>query len=196
MNTIVKSIQWIGKHLLAIIIASILYLISFHIDILDVTTIYFYNGVFRLFLVILIVAVAEILFHKRINFDYKDICLSLCALILINGMWLSVCVVSLDRSLSVFLLCYMELYEDGMSETQIDDTFQEVFVEKYGMLERRFDEQLKTGNIACESSGGEIVYKLTDRGEWMVSVFKAVGKAYNVDERFTQPEVLEELSYE
>lgn len=52
----------------------------------------------------------------------------------------------------------------------IEEVFQEIFVEKYGMLKRRFDEQIKTGNIICE----EVKYEMTDRSRGFVKIFKTM----------------------
>jgi hypothetical protein len=102
----------------------------------------------------------------------------------INMVWLSTVVVSLDRSLSVFVLSYLAQEDRNYNEAELADVFQKVFVEKYEMLDRRFWEQLESGNIEQEPDG----YKLTGRGEGLVNIFKAVGKIYKVDDRFINPE--------
>lgn len=180
-----KICRWIGKHLAAVFLASIVYMLTFHVTWLDVTGIYFYDGILRLLLITAAALFVEVALRKKLSFGYKDICMSVCIFLLANMVWLSLCVVSLDRSLSVFLLCYMNENKESISRQEIEEIFQDVFVEKYGMLERRFDEQIKTGDI--EYVEGK--YKLTDRGELMVLIFKTVGKLYSVDERFIEPEI-------
>ncbi|OYP48013.1 hypothetical protein CG709_03170 [Lachnotalea glycerini] len=98
-------------------------------------------------------------------------------------VWLSTIVVSLDRSLSVFVLSYLAEENRSYSEEELNEVFQTIFIEKYEMLDRRFWEQLESGNIEEEGGG----YKLTDRGEGLVDIFKAVGKIYKVDDRFINP---------
>lgn len=173
----------IFKYIAVIVFGSVLYLLSFHVPFLNFTGIYFYDGILRLILVCTAICVAIALARKKIRFDWKDVCLCISTLLLLNMLWLSLCIVSLDRSLSVFLLCYMDKYTEGMDREQIDEAFQDVFVEKYGMLERRFDEQIKSGNVIYENGK----YKLTKRGELFVWIFKTIGKAYHVDERFIDP---------
>ena len=181
-----RILKTLLKYIALIVVGSVLYMLSFHIHFLDLTGIYFYDGILRLILVSVIMCVVVCLLRKKIVFDWKDICLSVSTLLLLNMLWLSLCIVSLDRSLSVFLLCYMDEYEDGMDREQIDEVFQDVFVEKYGMIERRFDEQIKSGNIVFD---GEM-YKLTQRGSMFVMIFKTVGKAYGVDDKFIQPNLI------
>ncbi|MBE5881048.1 MAG: hypothetical protein E7289_01870 [Lachnospiraceae bacterium] len=182
-------IKWCGKHILVVILGSIVYMLSFHLDFLNLTGIYFYDGIVRLLVTLIVVGLLEFLLRKRLCFDYKDIVLSICLFCLLNMLWLSLCVVSLDRSLSVFVLCYMDEIENvtgnGMTEEELQDVFDKVFVDEYGMLERRYEEQLASGNIVKSGEG----YILTDRGEFITSVFRIVGKMYNVDERFIYPDV-------
>ena len=163
---------------------------SFHLDILNVTGIYFYDGIVRLVIIMVMMLLCECFIYKKISMDYKDVALSVCVFALLNMLWLSLCVVSLDRSLSVFLLTYMQasqsVTQEGMTEEEINEVFEDVFVNQYGMLERRFDEQIASGNIVYNEDGN---YEITKRGEFVVSVFKTVGKLYNVDERFIEPKV-------
>ena len=186
-------VSWILKHLLMFIIGSVLYIFSFHIPLLDVTGIYFYDGIIRLFCVLILVIIIELV-NKKILFqnDYKDVLLSLAVFGLVNLLWLSLCVVSLDRSVSVFLLCYMDEFEkEGgkyISEETIEECFERVFIEQYEMLGRRYDEQKVSGNIACDEQGN---FYLTDNGKRMVKIFRVVGELYNTDKRFIYPEYIE-----
>lgn len=173
----------IFKYITVIILGSVVYLLSFHVDLFNLTGIYFYDGIIRLIFVCAIIYVAIALARKKIHFGWKDISLCISILLLFNMLWLSLCIVSLDRSLSVFLLCYLNEFDEGLNREQIDEAFQDIFVEKYGMLERRFDEQIVSGNVV-EKNG---TYKLTNRGKLFVYVFKTMGEAYCVDERFIDP---------
>lgn len=179
----INVIKWVGKQLGIIFIASILYIVFCHIPFLAFTGIFFYDSILRVLIVAIILGAVEVIIRKQLKLDSKDIFISLSIFMLVNLLWLLVCIISLDRSLSVFILCYMDEYQNDMSEDDIEEVFQEVFVEKYGMLERRFHEQIKTGNITCE----EGKYRLTDRGRGFVKIFRKMSHIYNVDKRFTEP---------
>lgn len=179
----INVIKWIGKHMGTIFTASILYIVFCHIPFFTFTGIFFYDSILRVLIVAIILGAIEVIIRKRLKFDNKDIFISVSIFMLVNLLWLLVCIISLDRSLSVFILCYMDEYQNDMSEDDIEEVFQEIFVEKYGMLERRFDEQIKTGNIICENGK----YELTDRGRGFVKIFKTMSHIYNVDKRFTEP---------
>lgn len=182
-------LKWVLNHVFIFIIASFLYMLLFQIDFLNFTGIYFYDGIIRLVILAICLLVSLFLIKKKIIFDYKDIILSLCVVILTNMLWLSLCVVSLDRSLSVFLLCYIDEYgveyNTGMTNEQIDVIMEDVFVQKYEMVDRRFDEQITSGNIDKIDEH----YLLTNRGKWFVKVFRFVGDLYNVDKRFIYPNI-------
>lgn len=176
-------IQWIVKQVGIISIASVMYIVFCHIPFLALTRIFFYDSILRVLIVAIILGALEVIIRKRLKLDSKDIFISLSIFILVNLLWLLVCIISLDRSLSVFILSYMDEYQNDMSEDDIEKVFQEIFVEKYGMLERRFYEQIKTGNITCEDGK----YGLTDRGRKFVKIFRIMSHIYNVDTRFTEP---------
>lgn len=179
----INAIKWIGKQTGIIFIASILYIVFCHIPFFTFTQIFFYDSILRVLIVAIILGIVEVILRKRLKLDSKDIFISLSVFMLVNLLWLLVCIISLDRSLSVFILCYMDEYQNDMSEEDIEKVFQEIFVEKYGMLERRFHEQIKTGNISCEDGK----YELTDRGRGFVKIFRIMSHIYNIDKRFTEP---------
>lgn len=183
ISSIRKIGKWFGKHICIVAAASIVYLLSFHFKYLNVTGIYFYDGIFRLLLSTAAWAILEVALKNLLRFDYKDMCLSICTFFLVNMLWLSLCIVSLDRSLSVFLLCTIEKYGEGISRETMDAVLEDVFIEKYEMLDRRFEEQRKSGNIRYHDGS----YQLTNQGECLVAIFKTVGKLYAVDERFINP---------
>lgn len=170
----------------AFILGWLLYILVIQSGVFDFIKVYFYKTIIILIVTGIILLIAELVLKKFWNnaiFDYKDVIISFVLFMSINMVWLSTIVVSLDRSLSVFVLSYLEQEDRSYSEEELNEVFQDVFIEKYGMLDRRFWEQLESGNIEQEDSG----YKLTNRGEELVKIFKAVGKIYKVDDRFINP---------
>lgn len=181
-----KILEFLLFHITAFILAWLLYIAILQLGIFDFIEIYFYKTIVILMITGVILLVVELLlkhFWKRATFDYKDVILSFVVFLSINMVWLSTVVVSLDRSLSVFVLSYLAKEDRSYSEQELDEVFQTIFIEKYGMLDRRFWEQLESGNIAEDENG----YQLTKRGESLVDVFKIVGQIYKVDDRFIDP---------
>lgn len=186
-NDVKAIFNFIGFQAVTFIVSWIIYLILINSKIFNFIDIYFYKSIVVLIVTCIVMLIVEI-FIKYIRkdiCDYKDIILSITIIMCINMVCLSSAVVSLDRSLSVFMLSYMAKEDRTYTEQEIERIFQETFVEKYGMLDRRFWEQLESGNIEKVPGGG---YELTDRGVWFTKVFKIVGKLYNVDDRFINPQ--------
>lgn len=180
-------IDFLVFQILAFVLGWLLYIAIIQIGIFNFVEVYFYKTILILIITGIALLIVELLlkyFWKKATFDYKDVIISFVLFMSVNMVWLSTVVVSLDRSLSVFVLSYLEQEDRSYSETELDEVFQNVFIEKYEMLDRRFWEQLESGNIEEDENG----YKLTNRGEGLVKIFKVVGKIYNVDERFINPE--------
>jgi hypothetical protein len=181
-----KTLEFLLFQIVAFILGWLLYVAVIQIGIFDFIDVYFYKTIVILMVTGMVVLIAELLlkyFWKKSIFDYKDVILSFALFMSINMVWLSTVVVSLDRSLSVFVLSYLAKEDRSYSEEELKEVFQRVFIENYGMLDRRFWEQLESGNIEETGNG----YQLTGRGEGLVEIFKAVGKVYKVDDRFIDP---------
>ncbi|MGN0132202.1 MAG: hypothetical protein ACI4AA_07175 [Lachnospiraceae bacterium] len=185
MKKLKEIMLWGFKQMIIILAASIVYMLTFHLSILNITGIYFYDGILRLLLVLILMIVAFILLRKHIFHDYKDICFSIVSFALVNMLWFSLCVVSMDRSLSVYILCCLEQTEASVDEDEFKVYCKDVFTEQYGMIERRYNEQIASHNIVIDKNG-EIL--ITDSGKLMVHIFKFISFLYQTDDRFTYPE--------
>jgi hypothetical protein len=182
-----KVLNFLVFQAVAFLVAWLFYIAVLQIGLFDFIEVYFYKTLIILFITGVLLLIVEILlkvYWKGAIYGYKDVMISFILFMSINMVWLSTIVVSLDRSLSVFVLSYLAQEDRSYTEEELDDVFQNIFIEKYGMLDRRFWEQLESGNIEQSSEG----YRLTSRGEGLVDIFKAVGKVYKVDERFIDPQ--------
>jgi hypothetical protein len=94
--------------------------------------------------------------------------------------------VNIDRSISVFLLAWMDDHHD-MPQTKEDlrRAFERIYVGAYNALDRRIDEQLASGDIVPSGNG----YVLTNQGTHFVSVVRGVGHVFATDQRFLHPTV-------
>jgi len=87
--------------------------------------------------------------------------------------------VTADRSMSVFLLGYMNVHaSQTIPGDELSRAFLETYIQENGALEKRFNEQIATGTIVREGDG----YKITSRGillmrlyAWIADIFR-VGK--------------------
>ena len=95
--------------------------------------------------------------------------------------------VNLDRSISVFLLAWMEDHH-GTLQTKADlqDAFERIYIDLDGALDRRIAEQLASGNIVRRGNG----YVLTQQGSQFVSIARSVGLLFSTDQRFLHPDII------
>lgn len=183
--SIIKQIkQFLLFHVAASTCGFILFLCLFHIRFFDFIEIYFYKGILLLFLSAIICGLLEVVLKIKLRtkkFDYRDIMSSIVIIICVNMVWLSTVIVNVDRSFSVWMLSYLDKYPSGYE--MLEEAFHKQFIEDYGMLDRRLEEQSLSNNIYFEDGS----YKLTKQGEIMVDILKSVGKLYRTNRQYYDP---------
>jgi hypothetical protein len=99
------------------------------------------------------------------------------------GLNLSVLViapVTFDRSLSVFILGYMAAHHDETFRTgEIEAAMRDIYVGELRQIERRMQEQLRSGNV-IQSNG---TYTISPQGLAFVTWARRIGWLFDVDPR-------------
>jgi len=166
----------------------LLFILGFKVGLFSSDPIIFYRGLKILLLTSFIqwlslTLVINYLFKRKISvanaFASTMAGLALCATFLI------VVPVSLDRSVSVFLLGYMNNIGRPVSEKELETILISKYVQEYGSIDRRMGEQIASGNIV-ETDNGK--YRLTTRGENFIFISKKIAKYFSVDEKFLDPQ--------
>jgi len=104
----------------------------------------------------------------------------------LNMTFLIVVPVTLDRSVSVFLLGVMnERPTEIFSPERLETVFDTVYVRKYGAMDRRMKEQLRSGNVASEGDG----YRITPAGQAFMRFSSGVATLFHLNRRYIAPEV-------
>jgi hypothetical protein len=92
--------------------------------------------------------------------------------------------VNIDRSISVFLLAWMDERQTTPStKADLEHAFQDIYVDQYGAIDRRIAEQLASGNIEPTQNG----FQLTSRGRAVVATTRFLGDLFSTDQRFLHP---------
>lgn len=175
-------------HMIACFCGFVLYFCLFQIPVFDFIEIYFYKGIFLVVVSGVLCGVIESAIKvgtHTMRFDCKDIMSSIVIIMCVNMVWLSVAIVNVDRSFSVWMLSYLNKNPSGYE--MLDEAFHEQFIEDYGMLDRRLEEQLESNNIYIDNGS----YKLTKQGEKIAAIFRMVGKLYKTSEQYYNPPELE-----
>ncbi len=147
-------------------------------------TILFYRG-FLLCLIaaVLVTLVASLLWRRRWMEQMPLIIAAATLSFSINLSFLIVIPVTIDRSISVFLLAGIET-ENKQGRAVTPEKLESLFVDRYVVdmqqIDRRIDEQSRSGNIVVKR--GEIY--LTRRGQDFVGFARLIAKIWGTDPQF------------
>ncbi len=110
----------------------------------------------------------------------------------LNLSFLIVAPVTVDRSVSVFILGYMATEPDkAMSVADLRNVFERRYLGDWRQIERRMEEQTVSGNVMPSASG----FVLTPRGKSFLATSKLVAWMFDTDPRFvTQTKLPDRVS--
>jgi hypothetical protein len=104
----------------------------------------------------------------------------------LNLSFLVIAPVTVDRSVSVFILGYMDAAPDRvMSVDNIRDAFSDRYLGAFKQIERRMVEQTVSGNVVAQDGG----FVLTDRGRGFIRTAKFIAWMFDADPRFVAQRV-------
>ena len=172
----------------------VLYVISFLIIVLLIRLpllkgihVLMYRGIVMIVIAGILASVLLILYRKIQKITWlsaKDVILVFILTCSINMVFFTLIPVTVERSVSVFMLSYMDNYSDHYTQDQIAEIFVDKYVYEYGAFEKRFDEQLTTGSIEQNPDG---TYSITDKGRFIVKMFRLISDVFDTDKRLVQP---------
>lgn len=181
--------------LFTLITYAVLYVISFlllilfiRLPILKGMHVLMYRGIVMIILAGILASVLLVVFKKWRKITWlsaKDVVLVFILTCSINMVFFTLIPVTVERSVSVFMLSYMDTYSDRTyTEDQVAEIFVDKYVNEYGAFEKRFDEQLTTGTIVQNADG---TYSITDKGRFIVKMFRAISDVFETDKRLVEP---------
>jgi hypothetical protein len=92
--------------------------------------------------------------------------------------------VTIDRSISVFMLTQMAAQPDrAFTPSELRGLFVDVYVEQYGQIERRLDEQAVSRNVSRTATG----FRITPQGIAFVRFARVLSILFQTDRRFVTP---------
>ncbi len=153
-----------GLYIVLYFVSAVLFIALFHTPLFRNIDVLMYRG--TVFVVLSAVAAALLLLAvRRISgWDFismHDVVLLLCGCCCVNMVFFTLVPVTVERSVSVFMLSYMDENEGkAFTEDEIKEIFTEKYVNDFGAFEKRFHEQLVTGTITLNEDGA---YGITER---------------------------------
>jgi len=174
------------QHCIFFIIATTMFIVLFYTPLFE-RSVLFYRGIQLLALDSFIATIFLIYLRKRFifnRFTIKDGILALVIFVSFNLNFFILVPVSADRSLTVFLLGYMKNHPNEIiTQEKMTDRFFNVYFGDHQALNKRFDEQLVSGNI--KQDGEE--YKLTLQGKEVIQFYTSVSDFFKIDKKNISP---------
>ncbi|SCW49063.1 protein of unknown function [Ruminococcaceae bacterium YRB3002] len=176
----------IGLYALIYIVYSALFVGLFHTGFLGGMEVLMYRGIVFIIITGILSAVTMAVVRRFWSFiSIRDIIMMFVIFCCVNMVLFTLIPVTVERSVSVFMLSYMDENSDqSFTEEDVQEIFTSKYVVDYGAFEKRFDEQIATGTLVDNGDG---TYSITDSGRRIVSMFRMVADWFNTDKRLVYP---------
>ena len=176
----------IGVYALIYIVCTALFIALFHTSFLASMDVLMYRGATFIIITGIVSAVIMGVIRKFWGFvTIRDIIMMFVIFCCVNMVFLTLIPVTVERSVSVFMLSYMEENSDQtFTEESVGEVFTTKYVEDYGAFEKRFHEQVETGTIVENPDG---TYSITDSGRFVVKMFRTIAEWFGTDQRLVYP---------
>lgn len=177
-------------YFIIIFICTLLFVIMFHISFLNKLDVFFYRGC--IFLIICsgvafaLSRLAERVF-PMLRLDTKDALVISLLFFGITLAWFVLAPTTVERSVSVFMLSYMEENEDngGITAEEFGDIFYDKYIESFEAFDKRFHEQVISGNMKQSPDGNG--YVITSQGRFVVEMFRLSARLFNTEQWLVYP---------
>ena len=88
--------------------------------------------------------------------------------------------VTVDRSVSVFMLSQFDAADHALTEAEARDAFRRIYVDDWAQIDRRLKEQELSGNLEHDGPG----WRLTAQGRAFMGTARMMSSLFKGDPRF------------
>lgn len=175
----------LGVYLAIYVICSVVFVGLFHTPILKGMEVLMYRGIAFIVTAGVLAMIVMFLCTKKWKelFDIKDVILMFLGFCSVNMVLFTLIPVTVERSVSVFTLSYMEENPQAYTVEEMEEVFNEKYVQEFEAFDKRFKEQIVSGNVEETEDG----YVLNERGKFTVKFFRTVAAMFDTDERLIYP---------
>lgn len=179
-------IALIGIYAIIYLVCSAMFIGLFHTEILKNMEVLMYRGIAFIIITGIVAAIVMGIVRKFWGFiTVRDIIMMFVIFCCINTTLFVLVPVTVERSVSVFMLSYMEENSDQtFTQDSVGEVFTSKYVNDYGAFEKRFNEQVETGTIKQNPDGS---YSITESGKFVVKAFRTVADWFGTDKRLVYP---------
>ena len=175
----------VGIYAAIYLVCSAIFVGLFHTPVLKGLEVLMYRGIIFILISGALSAVIMFFCKKKWQdlFDSKDFLLMFLGFCCVNMVLFTLIPVTVERSVSVFTLSYMEENPKAYTIEEMEEIFNEKYVQEFNAFDKRFKEQIVSGNVEETENG----YVINDRGKATVKFFRIIGAMFNTDERLVYP---------
>lgn len=189
MRETTKFILTLVTYGIIVALTSVVFVILFHTPLFRNINVFFYRGVILL-LISSFIAVGFMLAAKKIfqqmQFDAKDCIVIFCLFFGITLGWFVLIPVTVERSISVYMLSYMDQNDTtGITSNDFADIFYDNYITNYGAFDKRFAEQITSANIEESEDGNG--YIITENGRFIVKLFRLCAEMFDTEKWLVYP---------
>ena len=179
-------IKLILIYIVIYLVCSAIFVGLFHTTLLKNMNVLMYRGIAFIILTGIVAAIVMGVIRKFWKFvTVRDIIMMFVIFCCVNTVLFTLVPVTVERSVSVFMLSYMDENSDKtFTQDSVGEIFTSKYVNDYGAFEKRFNEQVVTGTIKQNEDG---TYSITDRGRFIVSIFRNLAEWFDTDRRLVYP---------
>lgn len=179
-------IALIGIYAIIYLVCSAMFIGLFHTEILKNMEVLMYRGIAFIVITGIVAAIVMGIVRKFWGFiTVRDIIMMFVIFCCVNTTLFVLVPVTVERSVSVFMLSYMEENSDQtFTQDSVGEVFTSKYVNDYGAFEKRFNEQVETGTIKQNPDGS---YSITESGKFVVKAFRMVADWFGTDKRLVYP---------
>ena len=179
-------IKLILVYIVIYLVCSLMFVGLFHTGLLKSMNVLMYRGIAFIVLTGIIAAIVMGVIRKFWKFvTVRDIIMMFVIFCCVNTVIFTLVPVTVERSVSVFMLSYMDENSDKtFTQESVGEIFTAKYVNEYGAFEKRFNEQVVTGTIKQNADG---TYSITDRGRLIVKGFRLLAEWFDTDRRLVYP---------
>ncbi len=165
-------------YILGFLFGTIVFIGLFSTSLFANIDILFYRGIILLFISCIGTALLSLFVMKKVvgnKFDARDVAVIICMIFSLNLVFFTLVPVTVDRSVTVFILQEIGKNRNVTKEQMQKDLYTDYIVRQKA-VERRFYEQQKSGTVAKGKKG----YFLTPQGESLLSSFAVIRTLFHI----------------
>lgn len=174
-------------HGLFFVLGTLIFISLFHSSLFKSINVFFYRGIILLLTSCVIMTFLQYTFKHivaKTSFSYRDLILSIVVIFSFNLVFFTHLPVTAERSVSVFMLGYMDSNPNiTMNNKEMSNLFYNKYLNEYGEISRRFNEQIVSGNIIQTGDG----YKITRQGQFLMKIYRFIASIFAVDKKLVSP---------